>query len=286
MKLLIPLLVLVAMVAAGGEKEQMMMKKWAWGHAMGACFGKGNEKFMMKHWKKVHAECKNMDAPELDLPFFNSPFRIASSLLNGAMSEENSGFPEKLFMKFMREQVMKRFANSNVNRKRREIDTDAESTNVDTLALGDRLIEKLNMEKIKMQSKIGNYSCMFQKSGIINEENELQLDNMITFMREGLPEPVNPWVLERVIEDKKKCYDFAQAIPEEFFKNWSCGLNLGKVKMFMKCAKISKAKTCMAYDIRQNLEENFGTVDNLMEQSDLDENELYALVGSLMSEDM
>ena len=41
------------------------------------------------------------------------------------------------------------------------------------------------------------------------------------------------------------------------------GGEMVKTKYFMKCIMKKKIKTCMRYDIKQKLEENFGTVDKV-----------------------
>lgn len=41
------------------------------------------------------------------------------------------------------------------------------------------------------------------------------------------------------------------------------GGEMVKTKFFMKCMMKKKIKTCMRYDIKQKLEENFGTVDKV-----------------------
>ena len=70
MKVFVPVFTFLAMAAAGGDKEHAMMKKWAWGKAIASCIGEENHKYMMKEYKMHAAECRGVDAPELDLPFF------------------------------------------------------------------------------------------------------------------------------------------------------------------------------------------------------------------------
>ena len=203
-------------------------------------------------------------------------------------------------MKFMRDQMMEKFArkhhrhhaddddddmpfrksNSYRGRYRRQAEGD-NAPSTDVLDLGDRLIQKLDGVKQHMQNEVGNFTCKLQKCGIINEDMDIQLEGMIADL-DKLPAPLDPWLKERIIEDKRKCYDFAEAIPENFYDRCAYGPKLGKVKMFKKCCKMTSAKTCMAFDIRNNLEENFGDVDDLLEESQLEEDELYSLVQALM----
>lgn len=219
---------------------------------------------------------------------------MTNSLLNGALSEKNSDFTSELFTKFMREQLLEKFSrrdddeddmpfrkSSYRGRYRRAAQPEDNAPSTDVLDLGDRLIQKLEGVKQHMQNEVGNFTCKLQKCGIINEDMEIQLEGMIADL-DKLPAPLDPWLKERIIEDKRKCYAFAQAIPENFYDRCAYGPKLGKVKMFKKCCKMTSAKTCMAFDVRNNLEENFGDVDDLLEDSQLEEDELYGLVQALM----
>ncbi len=61
------------------------------------------------------------------------------------------------------------------------------------------------------------------------------------------------------------------------------GPELAKVKMFKKCCKMNKMRTCMNYDIKKQLELNFGgSLGDLVETTQLDEEELLPLVMTLL----
>ena len=82
------------------------------------------------------------------------------------------------------------------------------------------------------------------------------------------------------------------------------GGEMVKTKFFMKCMMKKKIKTCMRYDIKQKLEENFGQVDNvrlnlkicliqvrylnfdvhqqLVEETKIPENQLYEIVKMML----
>merc|ERR1711976_279224 len=75
------LLVVVIAVNASPDKEKRMMKKWAMMKAMESCWGVAN-------MKKSAAKCSGQDAPELDLPMFQSPYRVIQALLDNAERSE------------------------------------------------------------------------------------------------------------------------------------------------------------------------------------------------------
>jgi len=57
---------------------------------------------------------------------------------------------------------------------------------------------------------------------------------------------------------------------------------MAQVKMFMSCIHKGKGKLCMNYDIKKKIEENFGPLDDILEQSGLSENQLFPLVQNLL----
>ena len=55
----------------------------------------------------------------------------------------------------------------------------------------------------------------------------------------------------------------AEAVPQSMLDDCPWGGEMVKTKFFMKCMMKKKIKTCMRFDIKQKLEENFGTVDKV-----------------------
>lgn len=61
------------------------------------------------------------------------------------------------------------------------------------------------------------------------------------------------------------------------------GPQLAKVKMYKKCFKMTKLRTCMNYDVKRQLEDNFGgSLEDLVETTQLQEEELLPLVMTLL----
>ncbi len=51
---------------------------------------------------------------------------------------------------------------------------------------------------------------------------------------------------------------FAEAVPQDILNKCPYGPELAKVKMYKKCFKMCKLRTCVNYDVKQQLEMNFG----------------------------
>lgn len=79
-------LICVAAVFAGEDMfgEQKMMKEWAHHKSMESCFGEPMMKTHLLKYKKAVVKCTGVDAPELDLPMFQSPHRVVHALLQSA----------------------------------------------------------------------------------------------------------------------------------------------------------------------------------------------------------
>eukprot|EP00095_Tigriopus_kingsejongensis_P009595 maker-scaffold1055_size66517-snap-gene-0.8 protein:Tk09595 transcript:maker-scaffold1055_size66517-snap-gene-0.8-mRNA-1 annotation:"PREDICTED: uncharacterized protein K02A2.6-like" len=245
--IILPLVVVASVSAHRGHSDYHTMKQWMMDKAFASCLGEENLKTWQAKKKKFEAECAGEDAPELDLPFFRSPYRVTSGLMGGAYS--NPEWADEMVKKYMFHKMMNKmmrhsqksdddddipfFKRPGAYRRFRRDDGDNEdedeekevesmvedeSTEGSELDLGDRLLEKLNRFKKSMQAEIGNMTCALQKAGVINEKNELQLEAMIAHF-DNLPQPLNPWLKEQLIGDKKKCYAYAQALPQEAVRN-------------------------------------------------------------------
>merc|ERR1711902_170418 len=74
----------------------------------------------------------------------------------------------------MMEQMMKTFMN---HKNKRAAD--------DVFELGDRLTEKLKQETVKYQAKLGNASCVLQELGIIDNNQNLDINGMVQSVEDG-----------------------------------------------------------------------------------------------------
>lgn len=76
----------------------------------------------------------------------------------------------------------------------------------DELDLGDRLNQKLEEKKIKMEAKIGNMTCMLRECGLIDSDNNL---NSVNEILSGMEEFKidDPWLEDKMEKDVKMCYN-------------------------------------------------------------------------------
>lgn len=341
MKVLAFLLVTVALTSVFGspEKEYQVLKKWTKMKAMESCFGKENMKKWMVKMKKASAKCSGREAPELDLPMFQSPYRVIQALLSGAERMEElkmqnlyqtishthqhshqqqpivvpvampqqedsmEKFMKHLFLAKMMKKMHKHGHGGHGDMDeapRRDHDDDEDmmplfksaqkymsgnmrfKRDTDMLDLGDKLSEKLLAQKAEIEMEISNHTCMLRECGMIDQDNEIQLDVMLKEMDEYQFE--DEWLKEKLTDCKRNCYDLSQSLPRAMLDE--CPYGLGKLKMFMKCMKMAKLKTCMHFDVKQKLEENFGPLNKLTAATGLRENELFPLVMKLLHGDM
>merc|ERR1712183_790796 len=139
------------------------------------------------------------------------------------------------------------------------------------LDLGDRLVEKLNEQKHQMENKIGNMTCVLKEMGCLNHNNELDVNGMKEEAKQyTMP---SPWFKEKCEEIVDTCYEMAENLGT---------VNLAKLKMFMNCRHKAETKLCMNFDIKKKIESNFGPLEEIMEQTQLTEYELFPLVIQLL----
>merc|ERR1719312_1939222 len=152
----------------------------------------------------------------------------------------------------------------------------------ESLDLGDRLADKLKEEKNKMESKVGNMTCVLREMGILNQQNELDFNTQKrTFEKYNFP---SKWLKNRLLDDMEVCNKVAQSLPNEVQEeqNYPGLVNMAQIKAFMRCCKYSKMRSCMYQDVKEKLEKNFGPTDKILEQTQLTEDQLFPLVMKLL----
>lgn len=154
------------------------------------------------------------------------------------------------------------------------------------LDLGDRLVEKLNEKKEQMEAKIGNMTCVLKEMGCLNHNNEIDLQGMKDEIKQyAMP---SPWFAQRYEQTIDVCYEMANNLPNQIEDHAEVTgdnfgtINLAKVKTFMKCCNKAETKLCMNYDIKKKIESNFGPLDEILEQTQLTEYQLFPLVIQLL----
>merc|ERR1712106_397872 len=221
---------------------------------------------------------------------------------------DNMPMPMKWMMKMMMMKPMEQnnfnnMKNSNYNYKKQGmfgnlfemLDTDMDYGNMfnsrhskaldSNSDLGDRLVEKLQGQKQEMEEKVGNLTCILQEVNVLNAKNEIS----ISAMKKDLEQykSLSVWSKEKHEALLDTCYEMATTLPAELEDGYIVGgefgtVNMAQVKTFMSCCHKGKAKLCMNQDIRQKIEDNFGPVAEILQQSGLTENQLFPLVQDLL----
>merc|ERR1712241_360499 len=305
-------LICVGMAIAGDDMfgHEKMKKQWTDYKAMESCFGEDMMKTSMLKMKKAVVKCTGIDMPELDLPMYKSPHRVVHALLESA--EDFEQMMMKMMMKKMfgeqmaepqaesyndyksspfgnmgsrmnkdnkyemMEKLMKTFMNQ---RNKRATD--------DVFELGDRLTEKLKQETVKMQAKLGNASCVLQELGIIDQNQNLDINKMVKSVEDGeWGEFPDQWLKEHHIKDCQTCATYADSIPKPVFDECAYGEKWGRIILFFQCEKESKCKTCMNHDMKAKLEKSFGSLEELEQATGLPEYQLLPLTMKLLHDQM
>jgi len=216
-------------------------------------------KMMMKKLFKVQ-EGQQEDKMEYTSPFGN---------MGSRMNDKNNKYE-------MMEQMMKTFMHQ---KHKRAAD--------DVFELGDRLTEKLKQETVKMQAKLGNASCILQEMGIIDANQDIDINGMVQSVEDGewgsFPDT---WLKEHHIKDCRTCATYAESIPKTVFDECAYGEKWGRIALFFQCEKESKYKCCMNHDMKNKLEKSFGSLEDLEKATGLPEYQLLPLTMKLLNDQM
>jgi len=290
------LLVFVLITVSLAWEDKKMMKYWEKMKAAESCWGEENFKQYMVSFKKAVAKCHGEDAPELDLPPFRSSYRFVNTLMNSAndMGDNQSNMMMMMMMRMMMQNQQSNSFNSNSNPMARFMDMfrnsrskrQADNTNLD---LGDRLVEKLEDKQHMMEAKVGNMTCVMKEMGCLNHNNEIDPEAMKEKMKEyTMP---SQWFAIKYNEMIDNCYEMCENMPDKMKEqgvvtgeNFGT-VNIGMIKYFTKCCKEMESKLCMAQDMKNKIEENFGPLQDILDQTQLTEYELFPLVMQLLHGD-
>merc|ERR1712107_66107 len=101
-------LLLSGLAAGGGvgNNDWKMFSRWSTMKAQESCLGEENMKIHTVNLKTAIVKCYQKDAPELNLPPFNSPYRFINTLMTSADSMEHSQLMD-LFKMYKMMQTMR-----------------------------------------------------------------------------------------------------------------------------------------------------------------------------------
>merc|ERR1711936_688998 len=163
-------------------------------------------------------------------------------------------------------------------RRRRQAD--------DSLALNDRLKEKLNGMMEEHVKQVSNMTCVLKELNVIDQNNNID----VKAIKEDSKQYKMPsqWFGDKYEEILESCHQVVENLPaslqEEYVPSNGTMRNLGKIKSFMNCCKTAKMKLCMYQDTKNKIEANFGPVDELVEgfNNQLTEEQVFKLVNELL----
>merc|ERR1711981_1368881 len=161
----------------------------------------------------------------------------------------------------------------------------------DSLALNDRLKEKLEHMMNEHVEHVSNMTCVLREMKVIDQNNNIDVRAMKKDAEQyKLP---SAWFGDRYEEILDSCYEVAENLPaglqDKVLPNNYNGpmRNLGKIKSFMNCCKSAKMKLCMYQDTKKKIETNFGPVDQLLEgfNNQITEEQVFYMVNELLQGD-
>merc|ERR1711892_1602968 len=161
------------------------------------------------------------------------------------------------------------------------------AADTDSLALNDRLKEKIQHVFKQQQSKVGNMTCVLREMNCLNAENEIDVRAMKKDAEQyNMP---SEWFKNRYEEIIDTCHEVANTLPEKLYKQEIVKgdfgtVNMGQIKSFMGCCKNAKQRLCMKQDIKNKIETNFGPVEQILEsfKYQMTEDQLFRQVYQLL----
>merc|ERR1739844_442617 len=161
----------------------------------------------------------------------------------------------------------------------------------DSLALNDRLKEKLEHMMKEHVEEVSNMTCVLREMNVIDQNNNIDISAMKKDAEQyKLP---SAWFGERYEEILDSCYQVAENLPASLQdkvlpNNYNGPMrNLAKIKSFMTCCKSAKMKLCMYQDTKKKIETNFGPVDQLLDgfNNQITEEQVFYMVNELLQGD-
>jgi len=158
----------------------------------------------------------------------------------------------------------------------------------DSLALNDRLKEKLVGMMEEHVNMVSNMTCVLKELNVIDHNNNVDL----AALKEDSKQYKMPsqWFGDKYEEILDGCYEVSENLPASLQEkyvpsNYNGPMrNLGKIKSFMNCCKSAKMKLCMNQDTKKKIEANFGPVEKLVEgfNNQLTEDQVFFMVNQLL----
>merc|ERR1711970_217918 len=145
-----------------------------------------------------------------------------------------------------------------------------------------KLAGKLKQEQELIKSSVGNMTCVMKKMGVINDQNELDINTQKRALKKLNFD--SKWLHDRIEDDMEMCVNMANALPNEVQHRFHYPgmVNLSKLKAYKKCCLETRLRTCAFYDVKKTLESNYGSMDSILEQTKMTEDQLLPLMLNLL----
>merc|ERR1711923_256826 len=161
----------------------------------------------------------------------------------------------------------------------------------DSLALNDRLKEKLEHMMKEHVEHVSNMTCVLRELNVIDQNNNIDVNAMKRDAEQYKMPSI--WFGDRYEEILESCHQVAENLPASLHdkvlpNNYNGPMrNLAKIKSFMNCCKTAKMKLCMYQDTKKKIETNFGPVDQLLEgfNNQITEEQVFYMVNELLQGD-
>merc|ERR1719435_601843 len=139
----------------------------------------------------------------MDYDSFDSDSFMENMMRNKMKSDDSSSYRQRMAALLSRS---KRQANKGQGRK------DSATTLPATLDIGDKLVEK-------MEHKIGNMTCVLRETGVLNQQNKLDIRTQKQYFQQFKFE--NKWLKNRIEKVMELCVDLAKSVPEEYTEEYN-----------------------------------------------------------------
>jgi len=154
----------------------------------------------------------------------------------------------------------------------------------DSLALNDRLKEKLERLMEDHVSEMSNMTCVLREMNVLDTRNKIDVAAMKADSQNyNMP---SEWFKQEYFSILDNCYEVAENQPAELDNMFNMpGMqHMGKVKSFLTCKKSAKMRLCMNQDTKKKIETNFGPVEELLQSfnNQINEEQLFFMVNELL----
>merc|ERR1712218_668814 len=149
----------------------------------------------------------------------------------------------------------------------------------DSLALNDRLKEKLEHMMKEHVEHVSNMTCVLRELNVIDQNNNIDV-NAMKRDAEQYKMP-STWFGDRYEEILESCHQVAENLPASLQDKVLPNTYNGPMR------NLAKMKLCMYQDTKKKIETNFGPVDQLLEgfNDQITEEQVFYMVNELLQGD-